>query len=417
MRLVITTVICLLPIFISAQPSDYRFDDFTYKEYIKSVKFHIENLEISYPIIDLESGNRLKLSFDDLDYDVQNYFYRVVHCDMDWEVSGLSELEYIDGFTEARIEDTDYSFNTVAPYTHYDLLIPNDDTKLTKSGNYLLIVYDDDTDEVLITRRFMVVDPLLKTRGKISAPVDVSRIRSHQEVDFRVNYEGVKLRNPQKEVRAAVLQNGRWDNAITDISPFFVNRDELIFDYQGKIIFPAGNEFRGLDLRDLRSKTPGVANIERYDESYDVTLLLDRKRGSDPYLFREDINGNFIIDHRVNRRPDTQNDYANVLFQLYNPTPFDKEVYLFGALTDWQIKEEYRLIYNDLTSSYVLKTPLKEGFYDYTYVLDNGKEGVLLEETEGSWYNTDNEYVILIYNRPFGSRYDQLVGTYVISFQ
>ncbi|MEL6719902.1 MAG: type IX secretion system plug protein domain-containing protein, partial [Bacteroidota bacterium] len=103
MRLVITTVICLLPIFISAQPSDYRFDDFTYKEYIKSVKFHIENLEISYPIIDLESGNRLKLSFDDLDYDVQNYFYRVVHCDMDWEVSGLSELEYIDGFTEARI--------------------------------------------------------------------------------------------------------------------------------------------------------------------------------------------------------------------------------------------------------------------------------------------------------------------------
>ncbi|MEM9848648.1 MAG: type IX secretion system plug protein domain-containing protein, partial [Bacteroidota bacterium] len=143
-----------------SQPEDYEFIDYTYQDYIKSVKFHPAGLALGYPIIDLETNNTLKLSFDDLEYEVSNYFYKVVHCDADWTPSNLSELEYVDGFAESRIRSAEYSFNTFTAYTHYDLYLPNQDTRLTKSGNYLLIIYNEDDDELILTRRFMVVEPL-----------------------------------------------------------------------------------------------------------------------------------------------------------------------------------------------------------------------------------------------------------------
>ncbi|MEM9888808.1 MAG: type IX secretion system plug protein domain-containing protein [Bacteroidota bacterium] len=402
-----------------SQPNDYEFIDYTYQEYIKSVKFSVSGLDLSYPILDAESGNQLKLAFDDLEYEISNYFYKIVHCNADWTPSSLSDLEYIDGFSEARIQNATYSFNTLIGYTHYDLYLPNRDTRFTKSGNYLLIVYNEDDDELILTRRFMVVEPLLKISGDINAPVNVSKIRTHQEVDFRVNFEGVRLRNPQKEIRATVLQNGRWDNAVTDIPPMFVRVNELIYNYQGRIVFPGGNEYRFFDIRDLRVRNNSVLNIDRFDNYYDVTLYNDRKRRNDPYLFREDLNGNFVIDHRQNRQPDTQNDYAQVLFSLYSPAEYEGEVYIFGAFTDWQLKEDFKMIYNPNVSAYVQKVELKEGFYNYAYAVE-GKEKDAepsIQDTEGSWFSTENEYLILMYYRPFGARFDQLIGTYLLAFQ
>ncbi|MEM9849288.1 MAG: DUF5103 domain-containing protein, partial [Bacteroidota bacterium] len=391
--------------------------DYTYQDYIKSVKFHPAGLALGYPIIDLETNNTLKLSFDDLEYEVSNYFYKVVHCDADWTLSNLSELEYVDGFAESRIRSAEYSFNTFTAYTHYDLYLPNQDTRLTKSGNYLLIIYNEDDDELILTRRFMVVEPLLKISGDINAPVDVTKIRTHQEIDFRVNFEGIRLRNPQKEIRATVLQNGRWDNAVTDVPPMFVRLNELIYDYQGRINFAAGNEYRFFDIRDLRTLNNTVRNVERIENSYDVTLFNDRKRRNDPYLFRQDLNGNFVIDHRQNRQPDTQNDYAQVLFSLYSPAEYDGDVYIFGALTEWQLKEEFKMIYNDAVGAYVQKAELKEGFYNYAYAVKESGEELDIKDTEGSWFSTANEYLILMYYRPFGSRFDQLIGTYLLAFQ
>jgi hypothetical protein len=402
---------------LSAQPDDFRYSDYVYQDYIKSVKFHVSGLPLSYPIIDMEAGTQLILSFDDLEYEVSNYYYKIIHCDQDWERSILSDLEYIDGFTETRIPEFEYSFNTLTAYTHYDLLIPNRDTKLTKSGNYLLLIYNEDDDEPILTRRFMVVDPLVRVSGTIGAPVEASKIRFYQEIDFRVNYENVPLRNPQKEVRATVLQNGRWDNAIIDIPPFFTKRDELLYTYQGKIVFPAGNEFRFVDIRDLRTTNPTVYTVDRYDNYYDVALYTDLKRSNDPYLFREDLNGQYVIDHPQNRRPNVQNDYADVLFSLKSAAPFDEEVYLYGAFTDWTFQEQYKMIYNPTTYSYIQKIELKEGLYNYTYALRGEKDAALIQDTEGSWFSTENEYIILVYYRPFGGRFDQLIGTYILAFQ
>lgn len=402
---------------LSAQPDNFRYTDYVYQDYIKAVKFHVPGLPLSYPIIDMEAGTQLILSFDDLEYEFSNYYYKIIHCDADWSRSVLADLEYIDGFSETRIPDFEYSFNTLTAYTHYDLLIPNRDTRLTKSGNYLLLIYNEDNDEPILTRRFIVVEPLVRVSGDISAPVDVSKIRSYQEIDFTINYEGIPLRNPQKEITAAVLQNGRWDNAIINIPPFFVRRDELLYTYQNKLIFPAGNEFRFFDTRDLRASNATTALVERYDDYYDVTLYMDQSRRNEPYLFREDLNGQFVIDHPRHRRPNVQNDYTDVLFSYKSSVPFDDDLYIYGALTDWNFKEEYKMVYNPTINAYVQRVMLKEGLYNYTYAVRGENDTAIIEDTEGSWFSTENEYIILVYYRPFGGRFDRIIGTYLLAFQ
>ncbi len=407
-------IVLVLLTFSSLTAQDFFFKDHTYQSSIKSVKFHLTNLELTYPIIDLNTSGQLHLSFDELNSDTKDYNYTIIHCDADWTPSELSEMEYLKGFTEDRIDNFNYSFSTLTDYTHYDLFLPNEDIAWTKSGNYLLVVKNEDTDEVAITRRFIVVDPVVKIDMEIKRANDVGKIRTHQEIDFRVNYEGLRVRNPQQEVWATLLQNWRTDNAITDIKPLFVRRDELIFDFQNKLVFSAGNEFRFFDMRDFQNARNNIALVERLEDRYDVAVALDEPRWNVSFISNNDINGQFLIETLPNRAPNTRGDYADVLFTYKTGTPFlDGRLYLYGAITEWQIKAAFEMTYNPAVNAYVLKTPLKQGFYNYAYAyVQNGSAAVILDETEGNWVETMNDYTIIIYHRPFGSRYDHVVGAY-----
>lgn len=397
------------------------YTDNVFEEDIKSVKFHLEGLPLSYPVIELGAGSRLLLSFDDLDDEVdsKNYVYTLVHCDADWTPSDLSEMEYIDGFSEDLIRDFDFSFNTRTLYTHYRLALPNRNVSWTKSGNYLLMVYEDEEEKrLVITRRFMVVEPVFKIDTRMSNPAMVEKSRTHQEIDFTVFHQGIDIRNPMIEVSATVLQNGRWDNAKIDLRPQFLRSDHLLFDYQDKIVFPAGKEFRFLDIRSLEVVVDKIADIRRYPDRWEVSLMQERSRRLAPYLFEYDINGNFVIENRDRNNDFLQSDYAHVFFTLDVPEPlFDRDVYLFGGMTDWKLKPRFKLVYNDINTSYVGKVLLKQGFYNYTYVaVDPEKPDVIDEELlEGNWFEAENEYIILVYYRPFGQRYDRLVAARTIS--
>ncbi len=454
--------LCSVSLIAAAQDENIRYEHYVYSDNIKSVKFHELGLYTSFPIINLGSGF-LELSFDELDADVKTYVYTVTHCNRDWTPSNMSEMEYIDGFQEADIEDYEYSFGTQTVYTHYSLRIPNDDMTFTKSGNYLLKVYEDeDEKKLVITRRFMVVDPIMKVFPDMVRPATVSKMKSHQEIDFVVSHEGFEVRNPLTELSACILQNGRWDNAIMNIRPQFTRREEQLFTYQNKIVFEAGREFRPLDLRNFRVGTPDIRQVDLVGNTYDVTLHVDKKRIGNAHLDYPDLNGDFIIeyrdDNRGNRRQPTNNnsinideqnrirfslgldttarslanrdepffnfdtyrpddndirsDYGDVLFTLYSPTEFyDADVYIFGGLTDWQLKPEFKMVYNTAVTSYVGKATLKQGYYDYYYVTVPQKGGKpILEDIEGTWFETENYYTVLVYYRPFGKRYDMLVG-------
>ena len=249
MKYILTFFVSLFSIIAFSQEEDegLLYTDHVYIDDLKSVKFYSNGYLISMPVLIAGDPTSLVLSFDDISGDdVKDYTYTVVHCDADWTPSRLSHMEYVDGFDEVRIENFEYSFKAKSIYTHYWVNVPNRDMTFTKSGNYLLKVYEDESDKRLaITRRFIVVDDQVEVEAKMSRPAKVSNNMTHQEIDFKVIHKNFEINNPRQELTAVVIQNSQWNTAITDLKPLFSRFEEQSFDYQDKVVFPAG---KGISL-------------------------------------------------------------------------------------------------------------------------------------------------------------------------
>jgi hypothetical protein len=399
--------------------------DRIYADNIFSVKFHINGLVLSYPFIEINSGAVLSLKFDDLDADVKNYFYTIQHCDMNWAPSDLDQMEYIEGFTEERIMDYEFSFKTFWPFTQYTLYLPNRDMRWTLPGNYLLTVYDDSNDrKVAFTRRFVVFEGNTNIIPRIVRAAQVSKLRTHQEIDFVVGHETFRINNPQQEIRATILQNGRWDNAIMNVEPKFIRPGEMRFDHQDKIVFPGGKEFRRLDIRSLRVVDFNVASVEQNAEGYFITMKTDQRRDKLAYTTFNDIEGNFIISTNDQQNNQLSSEYVDILFSLAADYRPEHDIYLFGGFTDWLIQPAYKMEYDAAVNAYIGGAFLKQGYYDYMYaavpkVPNSKRESPVvipdISMMEGSSNEAVNGYTIIIYYRPFGSRFDRPVGSLTFS--
>ncbi len=402
--------------YLPAQTDSLALSNYTFDPQIHSVKFHQDGYPLTLPVWALNSNNFIVLSFDDFSDEVRRFYYTVVQCTYDWKRTDMSENEYLGSYDYGYIDDYDFSFNTFTPFTHYELYLPNEEIQVTRSGNYVLQVYDEEGEQLVLSRRFMVVEPMMEVRAQMVMPRMVSEMDSRQELVFSVNHPELEVRNPQAEIRATVLQNNRWDNAVIGASARVFRPGREVFDRPGQFSFEAGKEFRNLDLRSFLRPSPDIADVRRYPEGYEITLHKDRKR-YDIARDYADINGSFLIQTLDFDNDDLESDYADVLFSFYSPVRYeDYDVYIFGELSEFQIKPAFRMAYNNLLNGYVAELKLKQGFYNYYYVLVPKEGGPPdISETEGSWRSTENTYSILIYYRPFGERYDRLVAVGAVS--
>jgi len=389
------------------------FENGIFQDNIKTVLFHASRDQLADPIIRLNSSDRLILRFDDLDADVKRYFYTVVHCDADWRPSALEKHEYIDGFDMEEIYDLEFSRGTMIPYTHYHLRIPNRNFNFSKSGNYVLQVFDPELrDPLILSRRFVVYEPKLSVAGEIVTPTNVAQSRTHQEVTFFVSQKKYLLTNPTEDLRACILQNGWWDNAMCNISPRYVSGDILNFDYRGRLVFPGLRNFRPMDLRTTRFRSERVHSIEHYQDGTEIIMRTDDKRTHRSHSLIHDFNGKFIIENREFPNPHITSDYVYPFLTLRSPTPiYDRDVFVVGGFSDMRPREENRMSFDDAQGLYYKELFIKQGYYDYLYgVGKQGSSHLDFEETEGSLFETNNEYHILLYFRSFGGRYDQVIG-------
>jgi hypothetical protein len=409
-----------------AQDDDYyddgflRYEDRTYQDSIKSVQFHISNISLSLPVLQLNGGQQLTLMFDDLNSDYQDYTYTVIHCDRNWQPTDIPQPEYIDGFLEENIMNYDFSFNTIQQYIHYSCTFPNSNFRLKLSGNYLLLVYKDfDREKPIITRRFRVYEDLVEVDARVRVPMIINKRRTHHQLDVVVHHPDFDIRNPIGDMSVHIQQNYRWDNIKTDLKPIFIKNEKVIYDNMGEVLFEGSNEYRWIDTRSLRYQPENVDKIwfDKDSMKNHVFLRSDEPFNKDHYRTVSDINGAFSIGIREGTDPNRDADYSYVHFRLAYPEPImDGGLYIYGGLTEWQVKPAHRLEYNYRDGFYEGSMFLKQGYYNYQYLyLKDGDTAGESELIEASFYDARQIYTFYVYHAQMGTRYDRLIGHDIIS--
>jgi hypothetical protein len=416
-KLFLHLLLTIISFSLSAQSDSYytekqiQFDDYVYQEGIKTVKFHPLTDNLGMPIIQLFSSEKLILNFDDLYEDFVNYNYTIIHCDANWQPSGLMKADYLSNFQDHYITEYNYSLNALIPYTNYKLTIPNQELQFTKSGNYILKIYrDDDDSKLVLTRRFMIYEALVAGNGTIRRATQVADMNTSQEVDFTISHAGYHIQEPFRDFKVTLMQNQQWNGALTDLKPQFIQNGKLVYQYDDINTFKGLNEFRFFDIKNLQTLTQNVRRINR-DSVFKAYLVPEQPRLISEYAVYFDVNGQFVVRRLDAGDSDLEADYAYVNFMMEYPEPIEKgDLYVFGKFSDWKLLPEYKLKYDYMRNAYFGSFLMKQGYYNYMYGIQNENGSIDVETIEGSHWETENSYQLLIYNREVGSRYDRLIG-------
>ena len=384
---------------------------------IHNVKLTVSGNQLGYPVLHLNGSDMLDLGFDDLSGGIRSYSYTWQLCNADWSITNLSEFDYIKGFTQNRINTYRTSSIATVKYTHYMVTLPERSCIPSKSGNYLLKVFaDGDTANLLFTRRVLVLDDKAAIPAQIQQPFDGRLFKTHQKIQFTVNLgNSLNTFNPMQQVKVCILQNWRWDNCIFDIRPTMIRQNVMEFNTESDAVFPGGREWRWLDLRSFRLLSDRVKNAgNAADGTTLVEVKPDLDRSMQRLVYYKDDNGFFYNDISENVNPQWQADYAKVHFTFVPPDNQampDRQVYLFGELTGYGQDDNAKMRFNTEKGVYETELLLKNGYYDYSYITtDRSNPRPSFDYTEGSFWETENDYTILVYYRAIGGRTDELIG-------
>ena len=377
-------------------------------EYIKTITFKGYTNESQLPILRL--GDPVVLEFDALNGDEDDYYYVIEHYNFDWTRTQLVKSEYLSGFDNQRIRDYENSFNTYQIYSHYRLTIPNDQTKgLLKSGNYLISIYDED-DSLVFSRKFMIYEDLVTVGVDIKRSRDVRTINEKQSVDFVISTNRINFNNPLETIKTLVIQNNNLNTAISNLRPQYTLGNQLIYKYTTESSFWAGNEYLFFENKDVRSANTGVQYIDLQD-IYHSYLFADEERASRPYTYNPDIDGNFLITAVDVDDVTIEADYTMVHFSLLYPKFTNgSHVYVYGNYNNYALDETNEMTFNTQSGYYETAFELKQGFYNYKYVVVDAKGHLNEGAISGNFYQTENDYKVLVYYRDLGARYDRLIG-------
>lgn len=387
-----------------------RFTDFAYEPQIKTIvirpAFEDPRTYLEPAVTRLGDWNLL-LEFDDLRAQRDTYYARIIHCNYDWTRSNLMDLDFISDFNEFPINNFEFSVDTHIPYVHYWLTLP----PVKLPGNYLVAVYrGSDKNDIILTKRFMVFDTRVtfsSERNLVGAGGVASR---NQQLNFNVDYKNLDVINPFENIKVSIRQNRRWDNMSVDIRPSFVREIEKELEYryfEDDKMFKGGNEFRFFDLRSLLNPGRNVARVVKTIKPYEAFIERDKVRADEAYSQLPDYNGGFIPDNLDYPDPAFTN-YANVNFTLAAPRPYSGDVYVSGAFNYWNLNASNKMQYDTVRKEYHGRVLLKQGWYDYLYVLRSPDQPPYA--IEGSYFETENFYEVLVYYRPFQPQADLLIG-------
>ena len=391
------------PVILIAQVEELNPPDF-----IKTITFKSNTTQGQLPVLKL--GEPLVLEFDALNGDEEDFYYVIEHFNFDWTPSTLVKSEYLKGLDNQRILSYENSFNTYEVYSHYDLRIPNLQTRaLLKSGNYMISIYDD-YDELMFSRKFVIYEDLVNVGAKVKRSRDVTSIAEKQSVDMVISTNSINFNNPLETIKTLVIQNNNLNTAISDLKPQYTLGNELIYRYDTESAFWGGNEYIFFENKDVRAANVGVQFIELKD-LYHNYLYTNISRKNRPYTYNPDINGNFQITAIDRSNVDVEADYTMIHFSLLHDEFKNKDVHIYGNFNAFAIEDFTKMEFNPESRRYECILILKQGFYNYKHVVVDRTTGELDEGAiSGDFWQTENNYKVLVYYRDLGARFDRLIG-------
>lgn len=377
-------------------------------DYIKTIAFKGNTPESQLPILRL--GEYLVLEFDALNGDEEDYYYKIEHYNFDWTPSILAKSEYMDGFDNQRIRTYENSLNTYQIYSNYKLTIPNQQTRgLKVSGNYLISIYNS-YDELVFSRKFMIYEDKTNVGVIIKRARDVQFIEEKQRVEIVISPTGMQFNNPMQTIKTVIVQNNNLKTAIKNLKPQYTIGNQLIYRYDSESSFWGGNEYLFFENKDVRAANTGIQGVDLKD-LYHNYLFTNYPRFNRVYTYNPDINGNFLVTNIDAENVSIEADYVWMFFSLLPDESYkDKDIYVYGNFNNYSIDESTKMTYNENLKFYEIPILLKQGFYNYKYVTVD-KNGVLDEGAiSGNYYQTENNYKVIVYYRDLGARYDQIIG-------
>lgn len=382
----------------------------------KSLRASVVGNDYATPVIKFGSTDKIKIEFDQLSPEMQYLRYSVVHCDANWQPSQLVDSECTDGFNEANVENYSFSSATFAHYVHYDITIPNDDMNFLVSGNYLLKVYpEEDSETTYLQVRFSLSEDCIDIIPEITSRTDIDYNKANQQLSIEVDTREYYVNNMYEDLKISIIQNSRTDNMVSVNHPMRVAGRKAFFEHNRDLIFPAGNEFRRFEMTTTNYAGMGIEGYAYHDPYYHVILKTDEPRAFGSYIYDRTQYGRFTIRYSNAYDSDTEADYMIVHFQLRMPELNGGKMYVDGEFTQHNFESANLMHYNHNTQCYELDLMLKQGAYNYQYLwVPDGTSVGKTSTVEGDFYQTVNEYQIMVYNRKRGERYDRLIGTSII---
>ena len=376
---------------------------------IKTVSF-VQNNQNVVPIFQL--GDAFQLQFDDLYGNDASYFYEIVHCDYNWNPSDIEKRDYLQGFDNQRIQESSSSFNCLQIYTHYRLPFPNSTTQLKISGNYMLKILNEDK-EVVFSRKFIVYENLATVPIQIKRARTVTNLDSKHNLEFTIKSNVINFQNPLKNIKTVLLQNGKFNNAISNIKPQFTIGNDLVYKYDTPTQFWAGNEFLYFDNKEIRVANNTISRVDSQKDIYSSYLFTNEARANSNYYNNQDVNGNFVIRRLFAENSDIEADYAWVYFSLSAPLfrSSDGSIYVTGMFNNYALTTENKMEYNPEKAIYEKAILIKQGFTNFEYLAVKPNGSIDSENAiDGNYFQTENEYTVLVYYKEDTDRFTRIIG-------
>jgi hypothetical protein len=402
----------LLVCLISKLPSQV-IPDSIYNDNIKTVLIYKEGWEMSPPVIFLNSEDKLRISFDDLNTENKNYYYTLIHCNSNWEAENISFFDYAEGFDSNPITDYLYSTNTVVNYIHYSFSLPGENCKPIISGNYMLKVFaENNPDKIIFTRKIFIVEKTASIDFSVVRPEIPRYMLKYQQYKVKVTPNVDGYNDLRSEIKTLVFQNFNLANPKTCFLSQLQNDKTMLYDDPDSNLFEGGNEFRNFDIKSIKYQSIRIKSITYLNNYYDIVLHPDEWRNKKQYFTDIDLNGRFYIENSLGVNKNRDADYVMVHISLPTIEPLlEGNLYVFGGFLNWQCNVFSKMNYSNENRAYEFNILLKQGYYNYQFAYKSTDSAAPdISYVERNHYETENDYQVFVYYYPQGSRFERLIG-------